>query len=54
MRGWVSVHRMLLFYMDATFVPPYYSSDKLSGLSASSPRRCDLHVHLKLLFSILP
>lgn len=30
------------------FTSPYYSSDKLSGLSASSPRRCDLHVHLKI------
>lgn len=39
---------MLLFCVDAAFVPPYYSSDKLPGLSASSPWRCDLHVHLKI------
>ena len=48
MQCWFSVHWMLLFYIDAAFVSSYYSSNKLSGLSASSPRRCDLHVHLKI------
>jgi len=47
MQCWFSVHWMLLFYISATFVSPYHSSDKLSGLSVSS-RRCDLHVHLKI------
>lgn len=51
MQRWFSVCWMLLFYIDTAFVSPYYSSDKLSGLSASSPRRCDLHVHLKISIS---
>lgn len=47
---WCSVHWMLLFHIDAAYVPSHYSSDKLSGLSASSCRRCDLHVHSEISF----
>lgn len=41
---------MLLFHIDAAFTSSYYSSDKLSGLSASSCWRCDLHVHSEISF----
>lgn len=40
---------MLLFHIDAAYAPSCCSSDKLSGLSASSCQR-DLHVHSEISF----
>lgn len=41
---------MLLFHIDAAYAPSCYSSDKLSGLSAGSCQRLDLHVHSEISF----
>lgn len=41
---------MLLFHIDAAYAPSCCSSDKLSGLSASSCQRWDLHVHSEISF----